>query len=149
MRSRAIRDAAGLLVTALALMACEEQRTRGILPTGPTTADSIVVESAVLETVTEATDDGWVAWKECHVRGTLRNDGTRDRSVTLRFQAFDPRDARIGVARALHNVVPAGGRTAYRAAFGVEVFGTMWSSNWGSCDRVHRFEVTAIEIEPA
>jgi hypothetical protein len=128
-----------LLVIPLLLGACgDSSRTRGLVPTGPTTEDAVVVESATLETVGRR-EPLRQEWPECHVRGTLRNDGPRRQRVTLSFTAFDPRDAVMARATSPSNVVEAGGRTAYRAILLL----------FDGCEKVHRFEITRLDADPA
>jgi hypothetical protein len=60
----------------------------------------------------------------------------------------------LGVATAPHNLVTAGGRTAYEAELDTTLTlsdGTTVSlfPLLGGCAQVHRFEITAIEVEPA
>jgi hypothetical protein len=133
-----------LVVAWLAGIGCEASARRSLAPAGPTATDGIVVESAVLETIGTATCEGCSPFvldrdfRECHVKGVVRNDGAASQSVTLTFDAYDPAGVPMGSAVAPHNLVPAGGRTAYEAAF-----------PFANCDRVHRFEIADIDVEPA
>jgi hypothetical protein len=126
-----------LWLAPLLLSACgDSSRTRGIDPTGPTSADTIVVESAKLETVGRR-EPLRQRWPECHVRGELRNDGPRPLRVTLSFTAFDRRDEVMARATARVDVGETGGRAQYRAVL----------LHFDDCDPVHRFEITGIETE--
>jgi hypothetical protein len=128
-----------LLAMTLLLGACgDSSRTRGLVPTGPTSEDAIVVESATLGTVGRR-EPLRQEWPECHVRGAIRNDGPTRQRVTLTFTAFDRRDAVMARAISATNVVEPGGRTEYRA---VLMF-------FDGCATVHRFEITRIDAHPA
>lgn len=97
--------ATGLVVLLLS-SGCEDRQRRDIVPTGSTSSNGIVVESATLES------RGSIIGA-CGVKGTVRNESTSDLLVTLVFTPFDAQGRAFERAQTPKTLVRAGAQAGY------------------------------------
>jgi hypothetical protein len=135
--ARRVRRLALVPFALLTLVACDS--TRKLSPTGPSESGGVTVVSTTLEQL----DDGgaYPLPFGCKIRGTLENDGTRNKGATVTFRALTGGGKLLGTAETSSILVPAGGRATYSAVFSV--------FDIRKCDSIDHVEIEKIDVQSA